>query len=168
MASRNDVEQAAVSTSILARLRTALDLNERQVYETVSADYLPKIPKGGEFFVALSWLDGDFIDGEQTPGNLTEETGIAVTAYTRIRLDSTDHDEALLRDATRGLFILKKQILAALSGFDLHTDSGDSFLRQLLYARRCNAPASGEITDGKVSIGLITLEFGVAFDWSLT
>lgn len=163
---RIDIDQATVLKLIGKALRAALNLNDRQVYETLSPDYLPRIPKGGDYFVAISPLDGAFHEGEQVPGNLTEEWGVAVTAYTRIKLDSTDHDEHLLRDASRGLLVLKGKILAALVGQDPATEEGDTFLRQLLFARSCRQPAVGELPETKTSIGLVTIEFGVNFDWA--
>jgi hypothetical protein len=165
---RIDVDQAVVLERIVARLRSALSLNERQVYETLSPDFLPRIPTGGDFFVAVSPLDGTFIDGEQVEDNITEEWGVAVTAYTRIRLDSTDRDEKMLRDASRGLLTIKKRILRALVGQDLKTDEGSEFLRDLLFARHCRQPDAAEIPDGKIPVGRITLEFGVHFDWELS
>jgi hypothetical protein len=165
---RIDVDKAVVLERVVAQLRSALNLNDRQVYETLSPDFLPKIPGGGEFFIAVSPLPGDFIDGEQIENNITEEWGVAVTAYTRVFLDSTDRDEKMLRDTNRGLFAIKKKILRALVGQDLQTDEGDTFLRQLLYARTCRQPDAAETPERKIPIGRITLEFGVDFDWELT
>lgn len=168
MATRIDVDQSTVLERIVAQLRSALDMNERQVYETISPQFLPRIPTGGDFFIAVSPADSTFPEDEQTPGNITEDWGVAVTAYTRIKLDSTDRDEKMLRDANRGLLAVKKRILAALVGQDLKTERGDTFLRQMLYARSCSRPEPKELPKGDIPIGIITLEFGVSFDWDLT
>lgn len=163
---RIDVSQSIVLERVIAQLRSALNLNERQVYDTISADYLPRLPIGGDFFIAVSPLDGAFSEEEQTPGNVTEDWGVAVTAYTRIKLDSTDRDEKMLRDAGRGLFTIKRKILAALVGQDLMTEEGDTFLRQTLHAKSCSRPEAKEMPN-KIPIGVITVEFGVNFDWDL-
>ncbi|WP_321376943.1 hypothetical protein [Trichococcus shcherbakoviae] len=166
MASRIDIDQSTVLERVVAQLRSALNLGERQVYETLDTNYLPRIPTGGAFFLAVSAADSTFPEGEQTPGNLTEDWGVFVTAYTRIKLDSTDRDEKTLRDASRGLLSIKRKILAALVGQDLTTEDGDTFLRQTLFARSCGRPEAKEMPN-KVPIGVITLEFGVSFDWDV-
>lgn len=165
--SRVDVQQSIVLERIIARLRSALKLNDRQVYETLSEDFLPRIPVGGEYFVAVSLADGVFPEEEQVPGNITEDSGVSVTAYTRIKLDSTDHAEEILRNARRGLLPIKRKILAALVGQDLMTEEGDTFLRQVLFARSCTRPQVKEMPDNRATIGVITIDFGVSFDWDL-
>jgi hypothetical protein len=133
----------------------------------------PAIPKGGEWFIAISPTEVQFIEGEQAPPNVTEEWGIVLTIYTRIALDSTDHGEKLLRDATRGLLVLKREVLRALIGHDLQTespdDTGDTFVRQLVFARSCSRPWILE-KDGEPRhmLGFFSIDFGIHFDWDLT
>jgi hypothetical protein len=170
---RVDVTQDVVLERILARLRSELGLNERQCYETLDALAPPAIPKGGEWFVAISPTEGQFIEGEQASPNVTEEWGIIATIYTRLALDSTDHDEKLLRDATRGLLVLKKELLAALIGRDLQLesadDTGDTFVRQLIFARTCHRPMILERQgEPRAMLGMLSIDFGIHFDWDLT
>ncbi len=169
MADRIDVEQSIVLERVVAQLRSALNLGERQVYETLDQNYLPRIPKGGDFFLAISAGPGTFPEGEQIPENITEDWSVFVTGYTRIQLDSTDHAEKILRDTSRGLLTIKRKILAALVGQDLTTEEGDTFLRQTLFAKSCTQPEVKEPPDSKLTMqfGIITLEFGVSFDWDL-
>ncbi|MGP8263850.1 MAG: hypothetical protein ACLQMV_13510, partial [Rhodoblastus sp.] len=61
---------------------------------------------------------------------------VIVTAYTRIMTDRTDHDENLLHDPARGCFYMKYKLLSALVGKDLTTATGDTILRQLVWAAR--------------------------------
>jgi len=160
---RLDIQQDEVIERIVARLLAYLELGTRQVFETLEPLAPPTIPKGGPYFVTVSPGEGDFIEGEQAPGNITEEWYVTVTAYSRIRLDSTDHDQKLLRDASRGLLILKKKLLAALVGQDITDTGGDTFLRQLLFAKRAERPRH----DRDKGIAWISVTFGVHFDWEL-
>lgn len=170
---RVDVTQDVVLERILAKLRSELGLNNRQCYETLDALAPPAIPKGGEWYVAISPTEGQFVEGEQAPPNVTEEWGIIVTIYTRIALDSTDHDEELLRNASRGLLVLKRAVLRALVGRDLQLespdDTGNTFVRQLIFARTCHRPVIMEREgEPRAMLGMLSIEFDVHFDWDLT
>lgn len=151
---------------IVEHLRSALKLADSQCVEAIEPDAPPHIARGGDFFITVSPGDGMFIDGEQQIGNITEEWSVAVTAYSRIRLDPSDTDEKLLRDTARGLLEAKRLILKALVGQDLTDadDSTDTFLRQLLHAERCGRPRY----DDKQNIGWLSIDFGVHYDWELT
>lgn len=168
--SRVDVEQADVFEAVTLHLRRALGLNDRQCYETLDP-YSPKIPKGGDYFVTVAPGEGQYDVEHQIGGGedqLTENSVVTVTAYTRIKLDSTDHDEKLLRDARRGVFVLKRKILKALVGSD-PTIGGNEFLRQLIYARHAHAPQILEAsTDNRLRLACISIDFGVDFDWDLS
>jgi len=168
--SRVDVEQVDVFEALVLYLRRALGLNDRQCYETLDP-YSPTIPKGGDYWVTVAPGEGQYDVEHQIGGGedqLTEESVVTVTAYTRIKLDSTDHDENLLRDARRGVFVLKHKILKALVGADIPKGS-DTFLRQLLYARHAHAPQILEGSkDNRLRLACISIDFGVDFDWDLT
>ncbi len=163
---RSDITQTDVLTAIMLQLRSSLGLNARQCFETLEPLSPPVIPKGGDYFVSVAPGEGVFVDGEQAAGNCTEEWSIIVTAYTRIRLDSTDHEQLLLQDTSRGLLILKAKILAALVGGD-PTSGGNPFMRDLIFAQQAERPRHGDM--GKAQdIGSISIYFGVHFDWDLT
>tara|TARA_Y100000310_G_scaffold6676_1_gene7496 strand:- start:5938 stop:6441 length:504 start_codon:yes stop_codon:yes gene_type:complete len=165
---RVNVQQTDVLERIVLRLRDQLSLNDRQCYETLEPLAPPVIPKGGEWFVSVSPGEGEFVPGEQVPANITEQWHVIVTAYTRIKLDPTDHDAKLLRDASRGLLTIKRSVLKAIVGHDLTTGSVDSpddtFLRNLLYASRSHKPNY----DVEKQIGWIAIEVVVDFDWDLS
>lgn len=162
--SRNDVTQDVVLQRIVARLRSQLELNSQQCYETLNPDEPPTIPKGGNFFVTIGLGDSRFAEGEQVSTNVTEESDVVVVGWTRIQLDPTDHGRNVLYDAKRGLIPLKLKLLKALVGHDLTDASGDTMLRTLLYCNRVGTPTYDK---GK-KIGFIALTFGVDFDWDLT
>jgi len=162
--SRVDVTEIEVVTAILARLRSQLKLSENQCWFTTDPSIIPDLPPGGEYFATVAIGDGQFPDGEQIAGNITEDTSIGVTIYSRMRLDRTDKDIALLAKKDNGLFALKKKVLAALVGHDLTNEDDDTFLRQLLHALDCTRP----VYDKTKAVGYLTIAFGVSFDWELT
>lgn len=170
---RVDITQSDVLDRIVVRLREQLDLDPRQCFESLDADSPPELPVGGDYFVGVSPGDGQFLTGEQVVGNVTELWSVVVTAYTRVHLDSANHDTAVLRDTSRGLLELKRKILKALVGEDLTTGDGDTFLRQLLYATDSRKPQIGTWQGGSrprsdMSFGWVSVTFGVDFDWDIT
>ncbi len=170
MMTRVDVTQDVVLDRFVERLRSALKLNERQCYEALDSQSPPSIPIGGEYFLTVAPGDGDFIDGEQAVGNVTEDWAVTVTIYSRVQLDQTDHDKETLSVAGRGLLRLKKDVLKALVGHDLAEEDDDTFLRQTLYAIRATRPelvSKGGATQG-MALAVMRIDFGVSFDWDLT
>jgi len=165
---RTDISQADALDAVVLRLQTALTLNERQCYPVARAQDVPSIPVGGNFWLTVAIGGGTFIPEEQSAGNVTEDADCIVTAYTRIRTDSTSHDRDLLLDDARGLLAIKKLILAAMCGHDLLDPEGDSFLRQLVFARNCSNPDKVNIPDATGAFGQIQITFGIMFDWSLS
>ena len=91
---------------------------------------------------------------------------MAVSAYIRIRLDSTDHDYRLMLNDARGLIVLKRKLLQALVGHDL-TIGGNTFLRWVCHARRSAGPDVVQLGREGVHCGRIRVDFGVPFDWEL-
>ena len=158
-----DVTQGDLSTAIVARLQTALGLNDRNCFETIAPDQ-PNMVPGGDFFVTVSPGGGQFEQGEQSAPNVTEYTDVVVTAYTRIRTDSTGHDQQLLQDLKRGLLTLKRMLLKALVGQWLNPAYN---LRQSVYARGSEAPKVLQDAHAGTLLGAISVTFGVDFDWDL-
>ena len=165
---RTDISQADALDAVVLRLQTELTLSERQCYPVARAQDVPSIPVGGNFWLTVAIGGGTFIPEEQSAGNVTEDADCIVTAYTRIRTDSTSHDRDLLLDDARGLLAIKKLILAAMCGHDLLDPEGDSFLRQLVFARNCSNPDKVNIPDATGAFGQIQITFGIMFDWSLS
>jgi len=163
---RIDVTQSAVLDRLVEFLRAELPLEERSCYLAIEPLSPPVIPKSGDYFVTVSPGPGNFVEGEQVPVNVTEEWSITVTAYTRVRLDSTDHHRQLMLNASRGLIILKRRLLKALVGVDLAIEANgtEGFLRNYLYAKSATQPQ----WDEKKGIAWIGVDFGVDFDWDLT
>lgn len=165
---RIDVTQEEVLGYLVRHLRLALDLNERNCFETINPMGV-KLPPGGEMFVTVAPGKGQFVVEEQAPEQCTEQWDVIVTVYSRIRLDSTGHDQALFRDAARGLLGMKRKVLEVTVGVDLATDGHtppaqpDTFLRQWLHAVSSTPPDY----DAQQEIGWLSITFGVDYDWQL-
>jgi len=166
---RIDIDQATILRLITEHLQRELTLGPRQCYEVLDPRS-PNLPKGGGWFLTVAPGGGDFPQQEQIPEQCTELWQVTVTIYSRLYLDSTDHDQKRLRDSTRGLLVLKQRVLEALVGQDLRTDEeptdaeSDTFLRNLVYPLR----ASRAQVDEQHRIGWLSIDFGVDFDWDLT
>lgn len=168
--SRVDTEQATLLERIADYLRKQLRLNARRCFETLDPLH-PVIPPGGDYFLSVAPGDGTFDVEHQVGGGadqLTEYGEVVVTIYSRVKLDSTDHDEIIMRDASRGLLSLKKTVLKTLVGYDLALESGDTALRQTLYAKRYTAPTMGQQDGSGIGVAFLSITFGVDFDWDLS
>jgi hypothetical protein len=165
---RVDISQADVLQAILLRLQTALALSDRQCYPVARPQDAPSIPMGGDYWLTVSPGAGNFGPEEQADGNVTEDSDVTVTAYTRIKTDSVGHDTDLLLDAARGLLPIKKAILKALVGHDAVDADGNTFLRQLLYAQTATAADIVKLPNTEAAFGRLSITFGLSWDWSLT
>lgn len=164
---RSDVTQSAALLAIVDYLGSALGLNERQCYPVAREEDLPSLPPGGDFFLTVALGDSRFVEGEQTPGNISEESSVTISIYTRIRLDSTGHDRYMLLDDARGLLAIRNRVLAVLVGQDLTDSLGRPFLRQLLFAQSASRPELLEAPNKGGLLGVQRLTFGMHFDVDL-
>jgi hypothetical protein len=169
---RIDVSQVDLIEAVLLRLQTFLDLDDRHCYLVARSQDAPLAPPGGDFWATVAISGGMFSEEEQDYKQCTEDCEVAVAAYTRIKLDSTNHDEQLLLDASRGLIAIKRKLLRALVGHDLiHgtpvDEYSDTMLRWICHARQASAPDIVEIGNEGVLWGRIEVTFGVPFDWNL-
>lgn len=169
---RIDITQDKVIEAVVFHLRRDFELSDRQCFMTIDPQN-PVVPIGGDYWLTVSPGDGQYDDelmAAMIVEQCVEHSIVSVFAYTRIQLDSTDHEALLLTEATRGLLTLKKRILRSMSGIDLKYD-GDEFVRELLTATYAHAPSRGVIeqNDGPgLTIGMIGLDFRTVFDWDLS
>lgn len=164
---RTDITQVDVLASLVLRLQEILELSDRQCYEVARPEDVPSVPVGGDFFLTVAPGGGTFEPQEQAAGNISENTDVYVTAYSRIKTDSTGHDKYMLTDDARGLLAIKKMVLGTLCGFDLLDADGDTFLRQTVYAKSSSAPSLVDLPQSDKAFGSIQITFGVDFDWSV-
>lgn len=172
---RVDVSEADALRAVMRKLRTELQLNERQCRFTVYED-TPQIPTGVSeygFFVTVSPGESSFDDGLVTGHPIeqcTEDATVIVTGITRVHLDETDSDEQLLFTSGRGLWNIKRRLINALSGADLQLENGDTFLRALVRPLGVSRPQIGVIggeDEGSLPIAWISVTFAISYDWDL-
>jgi hypothetical protein len=167
---RIDTTESLVYEGVLALLREGFGLNERTCYLTLEPEDATLIPPSGDFWVSMAPGGGQFFQGEQVATNITENTKVRITIYSRMRLDSAGPAEHLMLETTRGLTVLKRKLLAILVNQDMDAppqpySSGDVLaLRQGIYATSSGRPQM----DPKRGIAWWTFEFGVDFDWDIT
>lgn len=167
MAARIDTTQIDVLNAILLRLRNQLTLDDRTCFAVARPQDAPNIFPGGNYFLTVAFGDGTFNEEEQVTVNCMEATDFTITAYTRIKTDSTGHDMFLLTDSARGLLSIKKLILKALVGQDLQDDDGFVFLRELIKAIHASSPDIVNLPSSGTQAGTIQLIFRCSFDWKL-
>ncbi len=165
---RVDTTQQAILERVADRLRDQLALPDEGVYLILEPLDPPKVPRGGKFFLGVSAGAGQFPLEEQVEGNITEDWTLGVTLYVRMALDQTDTASSRLLDTTRGLLPLKQTILAALVGWDLTLESGNTCLRQVLHCESASRPQVIGREGGYTTelLGLLTLNFPISHDWS--
>jgi hypothetical protein len=164
---RINVTGNQVLASVVALLRASLGFDESTCYEVANPDHVPSVPLTGDWWCTVAGGDGQFDPGNQDRSQCSEETEVIVTAYTRIMTDRTDHATDLLHDPDRGCLHMKHKLLSALVGKDLTTPTGDTFLRQFVWAARSSPAVTGEHEESKDLIGRIQLTFRIEFDWEL-
>lgn len=163
---RIDTTQDIILARIVARLRDQLNLPDHRCYETLEPLVDPKIPKGGDCFLTVSPGDGRFDEGMQAGGGaeqLMEQSSVTVTIYAKIALDPADRATQILHKVSRGMFPLKRDVLAALVGHDLADADGNYLLRSQLYAIQSWRPRYNQTA----KIAMTAVAFGVDYDWDL-
>ena len=154
-------------------LRLELRLTDRTCILTLDPPGLASFIPASDWWVTVTPGEGVFVDGEQQSPNVTEEMSVTTTIYTRIRLDHVGNDDKLILDGIRGLYPLKKNVLAATIGRDLTLPwksdaAAATFLRALVRVVHSSAPqVAVSKNDSHLAIGFVTLTFMLSFDWDL-
>jgi hypothetical protein len=171
---RVDVDQTQVLDSFMELLRLELPLTDRTCYITLDPPGQLAFIPASDWWITVSPGEGVFVDGEQSPGNITEDFSVTVTIYSRIRLDQAGRDTSLVLDGVRGLYPLKQRVLAATVGRELRLtwkdeDVASTFLRAFLNVVHATAPqVAVSKHDGHLSIAYMALTYRLPFDWDLT
>lgn len=161
---RISTDQSTILQAVVTRLIGEIaDLNAANCYESAEPD--PTVERSHNFFVQVSIGDGQFPQHFQVGGGInqvTEEASVWVTAFSRIKTDQAQHAKQLLTDSSRGLLVLKKQILAALAGHDLQDAAGNEILRNYMAV----VGAARPIHQWE-EFSAISISFSTDFDWDL-
>jgi hypothetical protein len=166
MAQLTDDVQLTIFGSLLAYLRSALELDASRCFEVAKASDLPTIPPGHDWFLTVCWGDSTYVMGEQFVGNITEEPEIILTLYTRLKSDQAGHDQYLLRDSAAGLFALRNQVITAMvsTGLGMTGQSIGGMPRETIKIRHST---SGEVIknnrDGTF-LGTMRVTFAAPYD----
>ena len=137
--SRTPVSQADALQALVAKLRSDLGLSEPRCYFSLSPFVPPKIPRAGDYVIAVSPGASTFPEEEQHTAFCIEHQFVSTTIYTRVELDPVDKAEQLLLEATRGLYQVKRLVMKSLVGADL-LHQGQPFLAQLLRLESAQEP----------------------------
>lgn len=172
--SRIDVTAIDAVEAIVKLLKDTLALNDSNCYPVARPQDVPKLPAGGDYWLTVAPGGGTFEPEEQVPatetlpGNVTEESEVTVTAYSRLKTDRTNSDHDLLLEDARGLLSIKRKVLGALVGQDVTDADGNTFLRQLLFAKTATAPDLANLAGVEAAFGRIAITFGLVYDWDLS
>ena len=105
-------------------------------------------------------------DGAGADGTF-EYAGVMLTIFSSMKLDRVGHDESLLLDVKRGLYVVKKSILKALSGHNLLDANDNTLLVNWMAPLSCESPRAAR--DNKHGLtGSFAIVFSTDFDWDLS
>lgn len=156
-------DQVAVLDAVLTQLRTVttfqgentafLSMHTEPLDEMRQNVYATVCPMSGQFDEALF----------RGYGVAYEATGFIVNVFSQMRLDRPDGDVSMLTDATRGLLVLKKQVLDAFTNHILVDTEGNGLLSSSI--RPINSSHPNRDDEG---IGTFSLMFATDFSWNLS
>lgn len=160
--SRSMITPEAVLQSLVATVRTALQLGDRSCWATVDAMVpLGAIPPGGDIFATVVLGDIEFGFDQTEPDNLFAQTTAIVTIYTRFALDDMGHDEGLLLHDTRGLYANCRTVINAIHGRELLTEFDELWCASL---PKCTSMSRADYNQ-ELLIGWMSLQFSIAWDF---
>jgi hypothetical protein len=166
--SRVDTNQATVLQAVVDRLIASVVTDPKLTDETCFASLFPVPPLllPSNLFLTVAPIEGQFEPGLHEGGGIyqtSEEAGVVVTVFTRMLLDRGGRSVKVLTESTRGLLVVKRLVLKALSGHDLVDPVGNQLLRNLMAPLNCDPPKF--LDEDK--IGYLSLRFSTDFDWDL-
>lgn len=160
--------QDEVLDRVVARLidRIGGRLNPANCYQTVEP-YPDHPDLAHVLFCQVSPGPGEFDQGALAGGGANTPFELAqtwVTVYNRVRLDPTNRAESILKEAARGLLILKRQVLEALTGHHLTNANGVPILINYMVPRQATQPA----LNPEDKVAYVSIAFQTDFEWNLT
>ena len=162
-----NTDQSTIINAVLKRLITEVaELNESNCVIPEDDDS-PQIPRQSSILVAVSPMGGQFDDGWFEGGaadQCHEHSGVLVTVWSQIKLDTPGRRTSAMLEINRGLMPWKKKILKALAGHRLLDDNGNELLTELMAPRDSRFPRRS--SDGEC-VG-VAISFATDFLWDLT
>lgn len=159
-------DQVTVLLAVVARIRDQVPLlsQENNCFLSMSMD--PIGEQRQDIYATVAPMSGRF-DHEMFVGagdaGACEQTGVIITVFSQMRLDRPSQDLQMLTQESRGLLLLKKQILKALAGHDLQDSSGNRILRDRIEPLNASHPQRYDESEGTFS-----LSFATNFVWDLS
>lgn len=166
----NPTDQVDVLQAVVSRLIREVDkFTDTNCFLTAEPPDEPPANVRNNLFCTVSPTNGQFDQGVHEGGGINttfEDAGVEIVIFNAVKLDRVGHDSALLTEASRGLLVLKKQILKALSGHDLQDGNGEEILINLMAPLLSKNPRSSKGKEG--AVGDLSLQFSTDFEWDLT
>lgn len=166
----NPTDQVTVLQAVVSRLIREVDkFTDTNCFLTAEPPDEPPANVRNNVFCTVSPTNSKFDQDALVGGGLHtvfEEAGVQIVIFNSVKLDRVGHDSALLTEASRGLLILKKQILKALSDHDLQDGNGKEILINLMAPLLSENPRSSKGKEG--AVGDLSLQFSTDFEWDLT
>lgn len=122
--------------------------------------------RSGKICCTVTSMDSQFGDEALTGGAenvCIEHSGVVVTPHTAIKLDAVERLDAVLKDTTRGLLVMKKRILKALTGHRLQDPDGNELLVNLPHPLHASRTAYNSVT----GLAWLSVTFSTDFEWAL-
>ena len=160
--------QATVLQAVVDRLIaqvTSPVLTESTCFVCLDPD--TEIPqRSSNLYVTVSPMDSQFDQPAIEGGgnvNSIEQSGVTVTMRSAIKLDKAGSASDALMHASRGLLLVKRQVLKALVGQQLQDGSGNDLLTSLI------APLNGDRGryDEENMIFRLSVSFALDYEWDL-
>lgn len=155
-----DILQAVVDRLIAQIPATC---NAATCYLSLDPDAKPA-PNAGSLIYVVAPTSGSFNDGYIDGGGQSQCTvagGVIVKIHSPMQLDKPQHDEQLLKNATRGVLAAATAALKALVAWSPVLATNEITRDPLI-------PAGFVIGRSDRSMGFIELTFTCTFDWDLS
>ncbi len=164
--------RSTTQADVLLRVRDRLiarisGLTDTTCFLTLEPE--PPMELKSNLFVTVCPMSGRFDDGALTGGGqevAIEEAGVIVTIWSACKLDKAGEATAALTDTTRGVLVLKRKILQALTSHDLLDANGNKMLVDYMQPVTSDIPRASVYGETQ-KIG-VPLAFSTNFAWDLS
>lgn len=153
---RVDTTQSKVVSAIVDLLITNVpNLTDKTCFLSLYPD--PPAALSDNLWITVSIWSGTFPPEFQDGGGahqVTEDAGVLVKVFSRMKTDRVGHDVNALIDEARGLLTIKGQVIRALAGQDPLFER-NLILRDLIKIKSATAPEKSSEFDGFTEISIL-------------